>query len=43
MSVVAHIELKSGKNHPNLDDLYDPLLDNSEHACKSFVVSQLRD
>ena len=22
-------------NHPKLDDLYDPLLDDSEHACKS--------
>ena len=22
-------------NHPNLDVLYDPLLDDSEHACKS--------
>ena len=35
MSVVAYIELKSGRNHPKLDDLYDPLLDDSEHAFKS--------
>ena len=28
MSVVAYIELKS--NHPNLDDLYDPILDESD-------------
>ena len=25
-------------NHPKLDDLYDPLLDDSEHACKSFEI-----
>ena len=22
-------------NHPKMDDLYDPLLDDSEYACKS--------
>jgi len=35
MSVVTYIELKSGRNHPNLDDLHDSLLEDSEHACKS--------
>ena len=25
-------------NHPKLDDLYDPLLDDSEHACKSSKI-----
>ena len=24
--------------HPKLDDLYDPLLDDSEHACKSSKI-----
>ena len=32
MSVVTYIELKS---HPNLDDLYDPILDESECVSKS--------
>ena len=25
-------------NNPKLDDLYDPLLDDSEHACKSSEI-----
>ena len=25
-------------NHPKLDDLCDPLLDDSEHACKSSEI-----
>ena len=25
-------------NHPKLDDLYDPLLDDFEHACKSSEI-----
>ena len=25
-------------NHPKLDDLYDLLLDDSEHACKSSEI-----
>ena len=25
-------------DHPKLDDLYDPLLDGSEHACKLSEV-----
>ena len=28
MSVVTYIEPKSGCYHPNLDDLYDPILDH---------------
>ena len=26
---------------PILDDLYDPLLDDSEHACKSFQICMI--
>ena len=25
-------------NHPNLDDLYDPILDESEHLSKSSEI-----
>ena len=33
--VVTYIELKSGYNHPNLVDLYDPILDESECVSES--------
>ena len=35
MFVVTYIELKSGYNHPNLVDLYDPILDESECVSES--------
>ena len=38
MSVVTYIELKSGWNHPNLDDLYDPILDEIECVFKSSKI-----
>ena len=25
-------------NHPKLDDLHNPLLDDSDHACKSSEI-----
>ena len=35
LSVVTYIELKSD---PNLDDLYDPILDESERVPKSSKI-----
>jgi len=38
MFVVTYIELKSAWNHPNLDDLCDPILDESECVSKSSEI-----